>query len=125
MSKNSKIKTTIIIISIIVCLPVIAILGIKIDSCIPKTVDNKEYGAYTIKLQTLGSPDWPFGSQEGRFVLKKGSKTISKTEFTLRNDGKNMDSSNWKVVWNNDKVIVTIMGEEQSDIEYICYYNDD
>lgn len=125
MSKSSKIKTTIIIISVIVCLPIVALLGTKIDSCIPKTVDSKEYGVYKIKLQTLGSPDWPFGSQEGRFVLKKGLKTISKTEFTLRNDGKNMNSSNWKVEWNNDKVIVTIIGEEQSDIEYICYYNDD
>ncbi len=124
MSKTSKIKIIIVIVSIIVLCPILVISGIKIYDCIPKTVDSKEFESYTVELQALESPVWPFGPQEGRFVLKKDSKTISKTEFTLRNDGKYMDSSNWKVEWNDDKVIVTIIGEEQANEKYICYYNE-
>lgn len=66
---------------------------------------------------------WPFGPQNGRVVLKENKKTISTIDFLLSNDGKNMDYSNWKVDWKNDKVIVTIIGEEQKKETYYLYYN--
>lgn len=122
MSKSRKIIVALIA-AIILLLPFLAILGIEVYDRIPRTVDSCAHGEYTAVLQALGSPTLTFGSQDGRFILKKGSKAVSKTEFTLSNDGKNMDSSNWEVNWCEDKVIITMIGEEQEDEEYICYYN--
>jgi hypothetical protein len=76
MSKKSKINACLISAIIIISLPSLAILGINIINHIPRTIDNQEYISYSIKLQALSSPDWSFGSQEGRFILKKGSKAI-------------------------------------------------
>ena len=36
-----------------------------------------------------------------------------------------MDEDNWKVKWETDKVVITMMGEEQTDKIYILYYNDE
>ena len=59
-------------------------------------------------------------------VLKdNNNKKICSVDFSLSNDGKSMCESNWKVDWNDESVIVTIMGEEQSDALYTLYYNGD
>ena len=58
-----------------------------------------------------------------KIVLKKNAKTIGQVDFELWNDGKNMNQSNWKVDWKNDKAIVTIIGEEQQDEVYYLYYD--
>ena len=55
--------------------------------------------------------------------MKKNAKTICQVDFELWNDGKNMNQSNWKVDWKNDKAIVTIIGEEQKDEVYYLYYD--
>ncbi len=81
----------------------------------PRTVDSAENGEYTVILQALGSPGWPFGPQDGRVVLKKDGKTICRKNFTLHNDGKNMGAWNWEVEWESGRVLVTISGEEQED----------
>lgn len=61
-----------------------------------------------------------------RIVLKdNNNKKICSVDFSLSNDGKSMCESNWKVDWNDESVIVTIMGEEQSDALYTLYYNGD
>lgn len=82
---------------------------------IPETVATSENGEYEVLLQTLGSPGWPFGPQDGRVVLKRGGKTVCKKKFTLHNDGKNMTDRNWSVVWESAQVTVTLSGEEQAD----------
>jgi len=64
-----------------------------------------------------------FRKGDGRVVLKENKKTISTIDFLLSNEGKNMDYSNWKVDWKNDKVIVTIIGEEQKNETYYFYYD--
>ena len=66
-------------------------------------------------LQALGSPGWPFGPQDGRIVLKMNGTTVCKKNFTLYNDGKNMNVSNWSAAWDGSGVTVTISGEEQPD----------
>ncbi|MDE6834482.1 MAG: hypothetical protein K2J39_09615 [Ruminococcus sp.] len=55
--------------------------------------------------------------------MKNNSRKICKVDFVLFNDGKSMDEDNWKVKWETDKVIITIMGEEQTDEIYNLYYN--
>lgn len=116
-------KSCLIIFLLIVGLFILVIVSIYITDCIPKTVAYEEHDNYTVELQAKGHPDFPFGSQDGRIVLKNGSKKICKVNFVLSNDGKSMDEDNWKVEWKTDKVIVTIVGEEQTDEIYNLYYN--
>ena len=97
---------------------------IEIVDHIPRTKDTQTNGQYVVELQATSSPDWPFGSQDGRIVLKdNNNKKICSVDFSLSNDGKSMCESNWKVDWNEESVIVTIMGEEQQDALYTLYYN--
>lgn len=99
---------------------------IEIVDHIPRTKDTQTNGQYVVELQATSSPDWPFGSQDGRIVLKdSNNKKICSIDFLLSNDGKSMCESNWKVDWSEESVIVTIMGEEQKDAIYTLYYNGD
>ena len=43
---------------------------IEIVDHIPRTKDTQTNGQYVVELQATSSPDWPFGSQDGRIVLK-------------------------------------------------------
>ena len=114
--------TFIVIILHIAAIPVL----IEIVDHIPRTKDTQTNGQYVVELQATSSPDWPFGSQDGRIVLKDNNNIkISSVDFVLSNDGKSMCESNWKVDWNEESVIVTIMGEEQKDSIYTLYYNGD
>ena len=99
---------------------------IEIVDHIPRTKDTQTNGQYVVELQATSSPDWPFGSQDGRIVLKdNNNKKICSVDYSLSNDGKSMCESNWKVDWSDESVIVTIMGEEQPDALYRLYYNGD
>ena len=99
---------------------------IEIVDHIPRTRDTQTNGQYVVELQATSSPDWPFGSQDGRIVLKdNNNKKICSVDFSLSNDGKSMCESNWNVEWSEESVIVTIMGEEQKDAVYTLYYNGD
>ena len=74
-------------------------------------------------LQAVGEPDWPFGPANGRLILKAGEDHISQTDFTLRDDGKKIRSSCWKVTWYDKYVEVILSGEEQSDEQVLLYFN--
>ncbi|MGN0582913.1 MAG: hypothetical protein ACI4KB_09445 [Oscillospiraceae bacterium] len=102
---------------------IVGILGIEIVDHIPYNIASQENGIYTVELKATSSPDWPFGSQDGRIVLKKNKIKKCSINFELQNDGKGMDENNWKVEWKTDKVIVTITGEEQTDEIFFLYYN--
>ena len=99
---------------------------IEIVDHIPRTKDTQTNGQYVVELQATSSPDWPFGSQDGRIVLKDNkNKKICSVDFSLSNDGKSMCESNWNVEWSEESVVITIMGEEQPDALYRLYYNGD
>ena len=99
---------------------------IEIVDHIPRTKDTQTNGQYVVELQATSSPDWPFGSQDGRIVLKdNNNKKICSVDFSLSNDGKSMCESNWNVEWSEESVVITIMGEEQPDALYRLYYNGD
>ena len=99
---------------------------IEIVDHILRTKDIQTNGQYIVELQATSSPDWPFGSQDGRIVLKdNNNRKICSVDFSLSNDGKSMCESNWNVEWSEESVIVTIMGEEQKDAIYTLYYNGD
>ena len=119
MSEKSKNKGCIISAIVIILIPFLFFVRINIIDKIPRTIDIQKNNTYTIELQAIGSPEWSFGPQDGRIVLKKDNKIIEKEKFLLRNDGKKMDEYNWKVSWKNDLVTVTIIGEEQEDETYV------
>lgn len=119
MSEKSKNKGCIISAIVIILIPFLFFVGINIIDKIPRTIDIQKNNTYTIELQAFGSPEWSFGQQDGRIVLKKDNKIIEKEKFLLRNDGKKMDEYNWKVSWKKDLVTVTIIGEEQEDETYV------
>lgn len=65
--------------------------------------------------QAVGEADWPFGAASGRLVLYEGKSRISKADFELRDDGRNIRSSIWEVTWHEDSVEVILSGDEQFD----------
>ena len=72
-------------------------------------------GTYELVLQAVGEADFPFGSASGRLVLYEGKSRISKADFELWDDGRNIRSSIWEVTWHEDSVEVILSGDEQFD----------
>lgn len=100
--------------------------------CISYTVNYKKTtcdisvspgGKYEMALQAVGEPDWPFGSANGRVVLKKDDQEISNVEFELHNDGGSISNRCWTVTWYDEYAEVTLSGEEQSDEHVLLYYD--
>ena len=80
-------------------------------------------GKYVLLFQQVGDPDWPFGHTHARLILKDESGTIAKNSFDVANDGANVHSDSWQVTWKDTCVEAVISGEEQTDCQYILYYN--
>lgn len=80
-------------------------------------------GTYELVLQAVGEADFSFGSASGRLVLYEGKSRISKADFELRDDGRNIRSSIWEVTWNEDSVEVILSGDEQFDEQIIFYFD--
>lgn len=89
-----------------------------------RTVDTKTSpdSQYEIILQSVGSPIF-FSNADGRLVLKQGRETIAKYNFTLADDGGSIRPEIWSVVWNDNHVQIIVCGEEQSDQEYLLYFD--
>lgn len=80
-------------------------------------------GTYELYFQQIGEPDWPFGYTHACLVLKTGRKTIGKYMFDIANDGANMSANDWKVTWNRTRVSAVVSGQEQSDRQFLLYFN--
>lgn len=92
----------------------------KVATCDTSVSPNEKY---KLMLQSVGEPDWPFGSASGRLVLKEGKNKISQSDFELQNDGVSISRSCWKVIWYEDFVEVILSGEEQPDEKVVLYFN--
>lgn len=79
-------------------------------------------GIYELELISVGEPDWPFGLTKGSLVLKSDGKKIDQADFELRNDGKMISESCWKVIWREACAEVILSGEEQQDQTIILYF---
>ncbi len=80
-------------------------------------------GTYELVLQAVGEAAFPFGSASGRVVLYEGKSRISKADFELRDDGRNIRSSIWEVTWHEDSVEVILSGDEQLNEQIILYFD--
>ncbi len=121
MSKAWKIIKRILIISSI-CLLAFAVLfvavfyyeeGLKITPIDTRTSPD---GEYTLYLQQIGAPSWPFGPVGGKIVLKKNGKTIEKYKTLVYTDGARLSEFYWDVEWLEDKVVININGENGGEV---------
>ena len=79
-------------------------------------------GTYELLLQSVGEPEFPFGSTPGRVVLKKGDETVGTQEFSVSDDGGDLRPANWRVEWGETGVTVTLIGSEQEDRQLTLPY---
>lgn len=80
-------------------------------------------GNYQLVLMAVGEPGFPFGSAPGRLILKEGEHQISQADFKIANDGGQINSSCWAVIWNETYVEVILSGEEQDDELFLLYFD--
>ncbi len=71
-------------------------------------------GVYTLDFVETQSPTF-FSQSDVCIVLKRGNEEKQEFYTEIANDGKRLDQNNWKVIWNEDRVTVTLKGEEQDD----------
>ena len=121
------------IIRIILCI-VCLILGLNLllAGCLNYALNYKETvcdtsvspdGRYELSLIAIGEAKFPFGPASGRLILMEEDAQISQAEFELCNDGGNITSSCWTVIWNEDYVEVILSGEEQFDEQILLYFD--
>jgi len=78
---------------------------------------------YELEIYQIGDAGFPFGSVKGRTVLKADGKVISRCDYELANDGKNIGEENFEVSWESDWVTVTVLAEEEDPETVIQYYD--
>ena len=77
--------------------------------------DNK----YLIVINQVGYPEF-LGSHNVKIQLinTNTNEEIKLIEEDISNDGKNLTSENWEVVWFEEIVVITLIGEEQNNEEF-------
>ncbi len=89
------------------------------------TVDTETSpnGKYTVTLQQIGSPEFPFGSVTAKITLKneKGKK-IESVKGEINNDGGSLYESQWELDWQSEKVLITVRGADGDIYNYSMQY---
>lgn len=125
---NKTVKTILIIVAVILSVILLAASYFTYFARYRiETIDTSisPGGEYELLFQSVGEPDFPFGSAHAQLTLKKNDKTISEYEFDIANDGKIPDTENWEVNWKSDSVSIHISGEEQEQEIYIFELKED
>ena len=76
---------------------------------------------YRLDIYQLGEPDFPFGKSDCRLVLLKDNNKVDSIDVSVKNDGKQLYEDNFTVKWEDDRVSVTVHGEEQEDMTYVLF----
>jgi len=116
------------ILTIVVCCLMAAVLFIGCafvyyEHIHAETVDTRisPDGRFTLALQQIGSPGWPFGSVTVQITLKNGRKTTGKQRVEVYNDGAALQVWNWDVAWHADRVVITVDLGETGETEIIVF----
>lgn len=72
-------------------------------------------GEYSLRIFMIGEPDFPFGSVTCEAVLSKGDTKLRAAPFTMANDGKIPDESQFETFWSSDSVTLLVKQEEADD----------
>ena len=83
------------------------------------TIMTSENGEFRIVIFMVGEADWPFGATHCRAVLYHGTKQLHTCNFSVYNDGGNVNSDNFSVSWDETGALVTAIGDEQGAQQYI------
>ena len=121
------------VIMVLLCV-VILLLGMHLSlvGCVNYVWNYKETlcdtsispdGSYELILMAVGEPKFPFGSAPGRLILKEGEYQVSQADFEIANDGGQINSSCWTVLWTETYVEVILAGEEQEDEQFLFYFD--
>lgn len=81
-------------------------------------------GRYTLYLQQIGSPGWPFGPVTAQVTLKEGTKTIEKQKVEVYNDGGPVWENQWEVEWRDDSVVIVVDLGEMDGEETLEFFFD-
>ena len=90
-----------------------------------KTIDEFSTfdGKYTLTIEQVGEPDWPFGYTHCRFVLRQGEDVITTYAFDLADDGANAGSSNFELYFLTDSAQIFVNASEQEKKVYRLYFD--
>ncbi|MBQ6568704.1 MAG: hypothetical protein IJL87_00425 [Clostridia bacterium] len=80
-------------------------------------------GSYLLEIYSVGDVESSGGKADCRFIFKNGDETLCSYDFTVANNGKALQESNFRVSWGDDKVVVTAMGENQKNHDFSIYYD--
>ncbi len=121
----AKKKRIIIAIIIVIVMAIVAIFAMdsitsakkqeitKLDEI--SSPDNK----YLVVINQVGYPI-SFDSHNVKIQLinTNTNEEIKVFEADISNDGKNLTLENWEVVWLEEEVVITLIGEEQNNEEF-------
>ncbi|MDF2588514.1 MAG: hypothetical protein K0S41_2355 [Anaerocolumna sp.] len=78
---------------------------------------------YTVLLQAIGDPEWPFGKTKVKITLLDGNKKeLESVIYFISDDGARASEKNVNVKWFDNYAEITISGSEQDDDVYKMYY---
>lgn len=81
-------------------------------------------GRYTLYLQQIGSPGWPFGPVTAQVMLKEGKKTIEKQKVEVYNDGGPVWKDQWEIEWGENSVVIVVDLGEMDGNETLEFFYD-
>lgn len=125
MMKKVIKKITFILLFIILSIAAVAAIFIYATKNAKSTIDEYKTNdeKYTLTIEQIGDPDWPFGYTHCQFVLEEENKAVAKYKFDLANDGANASTLNFEVYFFEDYVMVYANAKEQGKIEYDLFYD--
>lgn len=117
--KKKLLLSSIILLSIIVFIfAIISYVNYKVNKELKFIACSvSENGKYEVVFYQEGLTDFPFGPSSVKIELKEktSNKTVATERSSISNDGKTLYENNWTVNWLEDRVEVTLHGEEQKD----------
>ena len=122
--KNKNYLIRILVILLIVVILSVLFMPIYYMNYKTKTI-SEIYGDnnYKIVLKTIGESGFPFGDAKVKVTLYNDkNKKIDSFVAIIKNDGKNIGEENISVDWLEEKVEITLIGEEQEDKIYEMNY---
>lgn len=86
---------------------------------------NSPDGEYSLVVEQMGDPGWPFGPADVRLTLKNSNgKIIERVSTQIFDDGANAGERNIaSISWNDDRLVVVLRASEMEDKEISIAYN--
>ena len=80
-------------------------------------------GRYSVRFQSVGEADWPFGYSHAKVTVKDGDRIVESFREDIADDGGQFRPANYAVEWTKYGVVITFMGSEQPDREVEVFFD--